>query len=127
MPLICIPAFIDQPVNAKLVAKKKIGVAVYDTDNFEVPEIFDIELSEERFVDGVTAVFETDVYHRGIERLHKMSSLHDATRNICNIIIETLEFGTGHLMNQKVENATIKTGVPLSQIMKPEYLPPNAQ
>jgi UDP:flavonoid glycosyltransferase YjiC (YdhE family) len=126
-PLICVPAFIDQPINAKIVIKKSIGVVVYDTVNFEIPDVFDIDLSEERFANGVTAVFENDIYYRSIERLYKMSTLHNATRNICNIVIESLEFGNGHLLNQQLENATIKTGVPLSQILKPEYLPPDAQ
>jgi hypothetical protein len=55
-----------------------------------------------------------------------MTTLHDATLNICNTVIEALEFGNGHLLNKQVENATIKTGVALSQILKPEYLPPDA-
>jgi hypothetical protein len=56
-----------------------------------------------------------------------MSSLHDATQNICRIVIESLEFGNEHLISPLAEGATIKTGVPLSAILKEEYLPKGAQ
>lgn len=45
-PLICIPAFADQPENAKLIIKKKIGVIVFDSDNFRIPEQYEVDISE---------------------------------------------------------------------------------
>jgi UDP-N-acetylglucosamine:LPS N-acetylglucosamine transferase len=56
-PLICIPAFADQPENAKLVIKKKIGVIVFDSNNFRIPEQYEVDISEERLCNGITAVF----------------------------------------------------------------------
>jgi UDP:flavonoid glycosyltransferase YjiC (YdhE family) len=126
-PLICIPAFADQPMNAKLLANKKIGVVVFDSDNFRIPEQYDVEISEERFYNGITAVFEDETYYKAIERLNKMSSYNNAADNICNVIKQALEFGHAHLFNPLFENANVKTGAPLSKILKPEFLPPNAQ
>ena len=56
-----------------------------------------------------------------------MSSYFNAADNICSVIKQALEFGHSHLLNPLFENATIKTGTPLSKILKPEFLPPNAQ
>lgn len=43
-PLICMPVFSDQPNNARTVAKKKIGIQIYDTKNVAVPKELDLDI-----------------------------------------------------------------------------------
>ena len=117
------PVFADQPNNARTVAKKNIGVQIYDTKNSAVPKELDLDIDDEKFVEGVTDLMTNDSYLKSIEKLSRLSSLHSATDNIVRIVTETLEFGNEHLICQKYEEATVKTGQPLSKILKEEYLP----
>ena len=122
-PLICIPVFGDQPNNARTVAKKNIGVQIYDTNNPLMPNELDLNINDNKFLEGVTELMTNDSYLKSIEKLSRLSSLHSAADNIVRIVTETLEFGNEHLICQKYEEATIKTGQPLSKILKKEYLP----
>ena len=122
-PLICVPVFGDQPENARTVLKKNIGVRIYDTTNLGVPKELDLDIDEDKIMEGVTEVMTNDSYLKSIEKLSRLSSLHSATDNIVRIVTETLEFGNEHLICPKYEEATIKTGQPLSKILKKEYLP----
>ena len=53
-PLICMPLYSDQPDNARTVAKKNIGVQIYDTTNQTVPDELDLNIDEDKIVEGVS-------------------------------------------------------------------------
>ena len=117
------PVFYDQPNNARTVTKKNIGVQIYETNNKKIPNEVDLGINDEKIMDGVTELMTNDSYLKSIEKLSRLSSLHSAADNIVRIVTETLEFGNEHLICPKYEEATIKTGQPLSKILKKEYLP----
>lgn len=82
-----------------------------------------MEISDEKIKAAVSDIMSNNSYLEAITRLNKLSSLHCAEENIVRIVRETLEFGNEHLICQKYEEATIKTGQPLSKILIKEYLP----
>ena len=88
-----------------------------------IPRELDLEISDEKIKEAVNDIMGNNRYLEAITRLSKLSALHSAEENIVRIVRETLEFGNEHLICQKYEEATVKTGQPLSKILKKDYLP----
>ena len=88
-----------------------------------MPRELDLEINDEKIKTAVSDIMSNNSYLEAITRLNKLSALHSAEENIGRIFRETLEFGNEHLICPKYEEATVKTGQPLSKILIKEYLP----